>query len=94
MLELQEAAVRQRLVRARKQFQQLYALENGEQVTDNGTPATSTGMMRQASSEQNHEGRVESRLSHEENLLDAPPSLSRRSYGEQLYRNSITAPLW
>jgi RNA polymerase sigma factor (sigma-70 family) len=94
MLELQESAVRQRLVRARKQFQQLYALENGEQVTDNGTPATSTGMMRQASSEQNHEGRVESRLSHEENLLDAPPSLSRRSYGEQLYRNSITAPLW
>src|SRR5205809_964463 len=42
MLDLQEAAVRQRLARARKQFQQLYALENGEQITDHGMPATTT----------------------------------------------------
>src|SRR2546428_3596880 len=39
MLDLQEAAVRQRLTRARKQFQRLYVLENGEQINDNGTPA-------------------------------------------------------
>src|SRR5207237_4129591 len=35
MLNLEEAAVRQRLARARKQFQQLYTLENGEGVVDN-----------------------------------------------------------
>lgn len=34
MLELKEAAVRQRLARARKQFQQLYAHESGEEVLD------------------------------------------------------------
>jgi RNA polymerase sigma-70 factor (ECF subfamily) len=34
MLDLEEAAVRQRLVRARKQFQQLYAVESGEEVAD------------------------------------------------------------
>jgi len=96
MLDLQEAAVRQRLARARKQFQQLYALENGEQITDNGTPATTTGMMqRQAGTDQNNEGRVESRVTlQEEDLLDAPSSLSRRSYGEQFHRNSAAAPLW
>jgi RNA polymerase sigma-70 factor (ECF subfamily) len=33
-LDLKEAAVRQRLVRARKQFQQVYAYENGEEVFD------------------------------------------------------------
>lgn len=34
MLDLEEAAVRQRLVRARKQFQQFYLLESGEEVAD------------------------------------------------------------
>jgi len=96
MLDLQEAAVRQRLARARKQFQQLYALENGEHITDNGTPATTTGIIqRQAGADQNHEGRVGSRVTpQEEDLLDAPSSLSWRSYGEQFYRNSAAAPLW
>src|SRR5436309_5246905 len=44
MLDLQETAVRQRLVRARKQFQQLYAFESGEQISDSETSATPTGM--------------------------------------------------
>jgi RNA polymerase sigma-70 factor, ECF subfamily len=35
MLDIEEAAVRQRLVRARKLFQDFYALENGEEVFDN-----------------------------------------------------------
>jgi hypothetical protein len=35
MLDLEEAAVRQRLARARKQFQRLYALESGEEIVDN-----------------------------------------------------------
>ncbi|HEY0752678.1 MAG TPA: RNA polymerase sigma factor [Ktedonobacteraceae bacterium] len=34
MLNLEEAAVRQRLARARKQFQQLYRLENDEEIYD------------------------------------------------------------
>lgn len=34
MLELKEAAVRQRLVRARKQFQQEYTRESGEEIFD------------------------------------------------------------
>jgi Sigma-70, region 4 len=34
VLDLNEAAVRQRLSRARKLFQQLYLLESGEVITD------------------------------------------------------------
>ncbi len=34
LLDIQEAAVRQRLARARKQFQQLYALESGEALSE------------------------------------------------------------
>jgi len=96
MLDLQEAAVRQRLARARIQFQQLYALENGEQITDHGMPATTTDIkQRQAGVDENHEGRVESRGTlQEEDLLDAPSSLSRRSYGEQFDRNPAVTPLW
>jgi len=95
MLELQEAAVRQRLVRARKQFQQLYVLENGEHINDSGTPAPGTNSAEgQPGTHQNNEGRVESRVVYEEDLLAAPSSISRRNYGEQLYRNSVTTPLW
>ncbi len=39
LLDMKEAAVRQRLARARKQFQQVYAQEGGEEVFD---PSTST----------------------------------------------------
>src|SRR5947209_15053440 len=37
VLDLNEAAVRQRLTRARKQFQQLYAQESGEEIIDTAT---------------------------------------------------------
>lgn len=95
MLDLQEAAVRQRLTRARKQFQRLYVLENGERINDNGTPAPSTSITQgQAGTRQNHEGRVESCVAGEEELLDTPSSISRRNYGEQLYRNPAITPLW
>jgi RNA polymerase sigma-70 factor (ECF subfamily) len=95
MLDVQEAAVRQRLSRARKQFQQVYALENGEQISDKGASASSTGMeQRQASKHQKHEERVESRVARDNELLDTPASISRRSYGEQLYRNPAITPLW
>jgi RNA polymerase sigma-70 factor (ECF subfamily) len=36
-LMMKEAAVRQRLVRARKQFQQIYAYESGEELFENAT---------------------------------------------------------
>ncbi len=43
-LDIEEAAVRQRLGRARKQFQQFYALESGEEVFDNVEIQLETGM--------------------------------------------------
>jgi RNA polymerase sigma-70 factor, ECF subfamily len=42
ILDLQEAAVRQRLARARKQFQQLYAQESSEEVLDASPTALHT----------------------------------------------------
>ncbi len=60
MLDLQEAAVRQRLTRARKQFQQFYALENG----DRDAPVINTDVPSEQSDKQSiHEYRLESRNS-------------------------------
>ena len=42
MLDLKEAAVRQRLARAKKQFQQEYARESGEDIRDTSTSQTHT----------------------------------------------------
>lgn len=42
VLDLNEAAVRQRLARARKQFQQFYAQESGEEIADNAPTALQT----------------------------------------------------
>jgi RNA polymerase sigma-70 factor, ECF subfamily len=44
MLDIEEAAVRQRLGRARKQFQGFYALESGEEVVDNAKIDIDTDM--------------------------------------------------
>ncbi len=60
ILEIEEAAVRQRLARARKQFQQFYALESGEQVLDTRVPANE----QYAQKQQNVTGRVEFRLTY------------------------------
>jgi RNA polymerase sigma factor (sigma-70 family) len=88
MLALQEAAVRQRLARARKQVQQLYALESGEQL-DSGTPAPATtdraGRMEheQATTRQHEEERVESRTSTAsppQPPFALHPSILRRMY--------------
>jgi len=46
ILDLNEAAVRQRLARARKQFQQLYAQESGEEIIDNTPTALPAEHMR------------------------------------------------
>lgn len=92
MLDLQEAAVRQRLVRARKQFQQLYALESGERITDSETSAAPTGTIpgkfsRQTGKHEHSEECVEDRAAHDElhrSLFDAHPSILRRNYAEGL----------
>jgi RNA polymerase sigma-70 factor (ECF subfamily) len=42
ILDLNEAAVRQRLTRARKQFRQLYAQESGQEIIDNTPTALPT----------------------------------------------------
>ena len=88
MLDLQEAAVRQRLARARKQFQQLYALENGELSSNSGTPAATTGRIpRRIGKQQAFEEPVESRIAHDElhhSLLDRQPSIFWRNYAEGL----------
>ena len=42
VLDLKESAVRQRLARARKQFQQLYAQESGQEIIDNTPTALPT----------------------------------------------------
>lgn len=96
MLGLQEPAVRQRLARARKQFQQLYALENNEQVSDNPNSAFKAGIMQiDTTGTQQRDGRhVESR--HDAWLVDhkgSPSSGTRRNYAERLYRNPAVTPL-
>lgn len=44
MLDIEEAAVRQRLSRARKQFQHFYALESGEEVVDIAQATSDTNL--------------------------------------------------
>jgi RNA polymerase sigma factor (sigma-70 family) len=64
MLDLQEAAVRQRLSRARKQFQEAYALENGEPAGNTGTALSDDHPVNKQVSigkRHNHNERVESR---------------------------------
>lgn len=58
MLDIQEAAVRQRLARARKQFQRLYTLESGERLWDGSKLAP--GKTQGHSSKQQDLERVES----------------------------------
>jgi predicted transcriptional regulator len=86
MLGLEEAAVRQRLARARKQFQQFYAHESGEEVADNTTPAENPGVPRPASQQQKRMERVESHR-----MMDKP---SRRKYAERFDRDPALSPLW
>ena len=92
MLNLEEAAVRQRLVRARKQFQQLYRLENGEEVYDLSSeaeavrsPATGTG------NQQYHTERVEYREQNAHTRTRS--SATGRNHAERLYRHPAVTPL-
>jgi RNA polymerase sigma factor (sigma-70 family) len=69
MLNVQEAAVRQRLARARKQFQEAYALESGETVghTDTGTIEQDEGVREKP--ERKHSERAEIRFECEGTTL-------------------------
>jgi len=63
MLEIEEAAVRQRLSRARKQFQSFYTLESGEEVVDNAETANDMNMSQKRSAmHHNNIERVDMRL--------------------------------
>ncbi|GAC1367877.1 MAG: hypothetical protein NVS2B12_33090 [Ktedonobacteraceae bacterium] len=80
LLELKEAAVRQRLARARKQFQQTYEQESGEELFDASTSArglhsTRPGGKESKSNEQHSPADRSQRLS-----LTVRPLLMRRSY--------------
>lgn len=92
MLNLEEAAVRQRLARGRKQFQQFYQQENGEEVYDLATDqqtarSSATGPEHQ----QYHPERVESR----ELPAHARPysSATGRNHAQRFYRNPAVTPL-
>ncbi len=80
MLDMKEAAVRQRLVRARKQFQQLYTYESGEEIYDPSTSASTHGgsdtafTSKDAAEDQTLSNRSQ-RLT-----LSAHPAITRRSY--------------
>ena len=93
ILHLQEATVRQRLARARRQFQEFYRLESGEELSDPASQ-TSAGRSTQAEPEGRdyHTERVEFRG------LDcspqAHPSARGRDHAERLYRNPAVTPLW
>ena len=64
MLDIEEAAVRQRIARARKQFQQYYALESGEEVFENSATTIKTNMSQNhPAKHHNNVERVESRRS-------------------------------
>ena len=92
MLKVEEAAVRQRVARARKQFQQLYRLESGEEISD---PASQADVARSPTTEigpqdrQYHTERVEFRGQ----AYSSRSSAIRREHAGQLYRNPAVAPL-
>jgi RNA polymerase sigma-70 factor (ECF subfamily) len=91
MLNLEEPAVRQRLARARKQFQQLYRQENGEEVYDLSPSQVETRSDEQnTEKKQYHPERVECRES-----AHTPPhsSLTGRKHAQRFYRNPAITPL-
>ena len=109
MLDVQEAAVRQRLARARKQFQQFYALESGEQLNDSAAPISSMEKHREPQKQQSHKGQtqtskqkkseegIKSATRPEEryfSMHDGQPSLSRSTYAKRFYRKPDASPLW
>jgi RNA polymerase sigma-70 factor (ECF subfamily) len=73
MLDLQEAAVRQRLARARKQFQQMYALESNEQL-DSGTTEAKSAAPGGATRVERQQAKTSQRHEHEEERVESRAS--------------------
>lgn len=67
LLDLKEPAVRQRLARARKQFQQVYTYESGEQLPDT-MPVTSTVTPSHHAAEIHQIGRDNTQLTQKDTL--------------------------
>lgn len=90
MLNLEEAAVRQRLARARKQFQQLYLLENGAEVYDLSTEQHASRSSRTSAEKQHyHPERVE----RHESSTRPHSSATGRKHAQRFYRNPAITPL-
>jgi RNA polymerase sigma factor (sigma-70 family) len=89
MLNVDEAAVRQRLARARKQFQQFYQLESGEEVFDQRSSSSARQHVQAGpENQQKYTERLESR-----NEKKQAPALGR-DHAERFYRNPAATPLW
>lgn len=78
LLDMKEAAVRQRLVRARKQFQQVYAQESGEELFD---PSSSAIPSRNSDKRKDTRGRSQPVNDNAQRLkLTTHPSTSWSNY--------------
>jgi len=92
MLNLEEAAVRQRLARGRKQFQQFYRLENGEEVHDLSRDQYAA---RSATTSPDHQQYHPERVECRESSAHARPysSATGRNHAQRFYRNPAVTPL-
>jgi RNA polymerase sigma-70 factor, ECF subfamily len=110
MLDVQEAAVRQRLARARKQFQQFYAFESGEQISASATPVPGANKHPEPHKPPGHNSYTHYTGKHKNGdesvkstaetneqyflMRDEQCSLSRSTYAKRLNREPAATPLW
>ncbi|WP_246039215.1 RNA polymerase sigma factor [Dictyobacter alpinus] len=74
LLDVKEAAVRQRLARARKQFQQLYTQESGEELVDT-VPPQSTDSLNQSNDSEHNQRRAQPDRHQRLSLASQTPSI-------------------
>ncbi len=94
MLDLEEATVRQRLARARKQFQRLYMLQSSEEVFDNSQAdpsavSTINRPVRNAS-----KGNIDKHRNHIEHIDMLDEWRRNDRHAERLHRDPAATPLW
>ena len=93
MLDLEEAAVRQRLARARKQFQRLYALESGEEIVDNAQADESAVGAINRPQRDAGKGSVDKHRNHSKHV-DMSNERRNNTHAERFHRDSAASPLW
>lgn len=76
LLDLKEAAVRQRLARARKQFQQVYRQESGEEVSNDMPASEQSTHTRTNSYRTEQEGSERQTLTDKTTIIDQPQRLT------------------